>query len=150
MKLAGLNRNAGIRVALLGALLLLGVIIYLSSKDQGGASSCPDLIMSYFAGLEKGDFNTIKRLVPEDYAASEIIQQRLTQFGGKTAHDLSIEYISNPITSSSMTAIISSTLRDQNGNSVQYHDRLEFQLMNGRWYLLLGLYRGVGAGKSSP
>jgi hypothetical protein len=108
--------------------------------DKRGASTREEVVSIYLQALEAKDEAAIQRLVPEDYAATEVIGEKVNRLGSRKLEQIKISYqeLQKP---SSLKVLIEGDYYDKplpNGKKLHSTDQIFMHSAGNRWYLILG------------
>jgi uncharacterized lipoprotein YehR (DUF1307 family) len=107
---------------------------------ERGAATREELVSTYLRALEKKDAQVILNLIPEDYAAKQVVEEKINRLGDRKLELLTISYqeLQKP---DSIKVIIEGSYYDKplpNGKRFQSMDQLFIHASGNRWYLILG------------
>ena len=105
-----------------------------------GAATREELVSMYLRALENKDEQAILRLIPEDYAAKQVVEEKIGRLGSRKLEQLRISYqeLQKP---DSVKVLIEGVYYNKplpNGKRLRSTDQLFIHAAGDRWYLILG------------
>lgn len=127
-----------IGVTLFGVFLLL---LPACTRSMRGAETKEDVVDAYLNALERRDEQSILMLIPESHIAEQEVKAKVEQLGGHVFHEVRVNYRQEFGPQRAMVTVqgvYSGPLNER----VEFREELNLVHIDGRWYLILGQYRG--------
>jgi hypothetical protein len=127
-----------IGVTLLGVLFLL---LPACTRSIRGAETKEEVVDTYLNALERKDEQSILMLIPESHIAEQEVKAKVKQLGGHIFREVRVNYRQEFGLQRAMVTVqgvYSGPLNER----VEFREVLNLEYIHGRWYLILGQYRG--------
>lgn len=104
-----------------------------------GAATREELVTTYLDALENKDEQAILELIPKDYDAKQVVEEKIARLGDRDLEQVKITYqeLQKP---SSIKVSIEGLYDDDSlpSHQSQSKDQIFIHSANNRWYLILG------------
>jgi hypothetical protein len=108
-----------------------------------GAATREELVSTYLLALEKKDEQLMLNLIPSDYDAEQVVEEKINRLGNRKLEQLKVSYqdLQKPDSSKVTIEGIYYDKPLPNGKQFRSTDEIFVHASGKRWYLILGHQR---------
>ncbi|MEM7133363.1 MAG: hypothetical protein AAF702_44105 [Chloroflexota bacterium] len=129
---------------------LIIILTLIMSRISRGDTTQEAVVERYLQALLKEDTSAIRRLIPHTHIVEEEkLQQQIMSSGGANRLRIQVKYL-EPENPRHISVKIMGAYQSNDGGIVDFQDHIGLQLVNERWYLIMGRHKNGFPDLESP